>query len=40
MNDKPYRVHVVVDPHYGELIRGLPVEEPAWVGEFEPAKAS
>lgn len=31
MNDKLYRVHVVVDPHYGELIRGLPVEEPAWV---------
>lgn len=31
MNDKPYRVHVVVNPHYGESIPGLPVEEPAWV---------
>ena len=28
---KPYRVHVVVDPHYGERIRDLPVGEPAWV---------
>jgi len=31
MNDKPYRVHVVVNPHYGESIHSLPVEEPAWV---------
>lgn len=28
---KAYRVHVVVDPHYGALILDLPVDEPAWI---------
>lgn len=28
---KAYRVHVVVDPHYGDLILDLPVDEPAWI---------
>jgi len=31
MSDAPYRVHVVVDPHYGERIRNLPFGEPAWI---------
>ncbi len=31
MSERPYRVHVVVDPHYGERIRDLPVREPAWI---------
>jgi len=31
MSAEPYRVHVVVDPHYGERIRRLPLGEPAWV---------
>ena len=31
MSDVPYRVHLVVDPHYGERIRDLPIGEPAWV---------
>jgi hypothetical protein len=31
MSDAPYRVHVVVDPHYGERIRNLPIGEPAWI---------
>jgi hypothetical protein len=26
-----YRVHVVVDPHYGERLRALPAGEPVWV---------
>lgn len=26
-----YRVHVVVDPHYGERIRDLPAAEPTWI---------
>jgi hypothetical protein len=31
MSDAPYRVHVVVDPHYGQRIRNLPFGEPAWI---------
>jgi len=31
MNDKPYRVHVVVDPNFGESIHNLPIDEPGWV---------
>jgi len=31
MENKPYRVHVVVDPAYGERIRVLPTDEPVWV---------
>jgi hypothetical protein len=31
MSVTPYRVHVVVDPHYGERIRSLPRGEPAWI---------
>ncbi len=31
MGDVPYRVHVVVDAHYAERIRDLPIGEPAWV---------
>jgi hypothetical protein len=33
MSERPYRVHVVVDPHYGERIRDLPAGEPAWVAD-------
>ncbi len=31
MSNAPYRVHVVVDAHYAERIRALPLSEPAWV---------
>jgi len=31
MDDKPYGVHVVVDPDHGERLRNLPAGEPAWV---------
>lgn len=31
MDDKPYCVHVVIDPDYGEQIRDLPFDEPAWI---------
>jgi len=31
MDEKPYRVYVVVDPHYGERLRDLPMDEPIWV---------
>ncbi|MHC4328184.1 MAG: hypothetical protein ACYSWW_08710 [Planctomycetota bacterium] len=31
MVSKAYRLHVVVDAHYGERIRDLPAGEPAWV---------
>jgi hypothetical protein len=35
MNSKPYRVHVVVDPLYGEKLRDLPADEPMWVVDTE-----
>ena len=31
MSERPHCVHVVVDLHYGERIRDLPEDEPAWV---------
>ncbi|MDY0357593.1 MAG: hypothetical protein RBR19_17055 [Sedimentisphaerales bacterium] len=31
MSENLYRVHVVVDPEYGERLRELPVDEPVWV---------
>ena len=31
MSKKPYRVHIVVDPHYGDRLRDLPIGEPVWV---------
>lgn len=31
MGEKPYRVHVVVDPSYAERIRALPIDEPVWI---------
>ena len=31
MGEKPYGVHVVVDPSYAERIRALPIDEPAWI---------
>jgi len=31
MENKPYRVHVVVDVHYGDRLRSLPKGEPSWV---------
>jgi hypothetical protein len=33
MNEKPYRIHVIVDASSGERIRDLPIEEPRWVVE-------
>jgi len=38
MNDKPYRIHVVVDPNYGESIRNLPIDEPVWIVESQDNK--
>ncbi len=38
MNDKPYRVYVVVDPNYGESIRNLPIDEPAWIVDSQDNK--
>jgi len=35
MNEEQYRVHVVVDPEYGERLRDLPVGEPVWVVDSE-----
>jgi hypothetical protein len=35
MNEKPYRVYVVVDPHYGERLRHLPADEPIWIIDSE-----
>jgi len=35
MNNKEYRVHVIVDLHYGERIFLIPVGEPAWVIDSE-----
>ncbi|MCU0913421.1 MAG: hypothetical protein MUC88_02525 [Planctomycetes bacterium] len=31
MSEKPYRVHIVVDPHYEDRIRNLPGGEPVWI---------
>ena len=31
MIDKPYKVHIVVDLDYGNRIRDLPLNEPAWI---------
>jgi hypothetical protein len=31
MDERPYRVDVVVDPFFGERIRSIPVDEPAWI---------
>jgi len=35
MEAKPYGVHVVVDPGYGERLRNLPPGEPVWVVDSE-----
>jgi hypothetical protein len=35
MSGDSYRVHVVVDPEYGERLRDLPVGEPVWVIDSE-----
>jgi hypothetical protein len=32
-NNKAYRVHIVVDPNYGEKIFNLPFGEPSWIVE-------
>jgi len=35
INEKPYHVYVVVDPHYGEKLRNLPADDPIWVIDSE-----
>jgi hypothetical protein len=35
MNFTPYRVHVIIDPFYGERLSKLPADEPAWVIDTE-----
>ena len=31
MKKKPYRVHVVVDPSFGDRLRNMPIGEPVWI---------
>jgi hypothetical protein len=31
MNEKPYGVHVIVDPAFGERLREIPLDEPIWI---------
>ena len=31
MTSKPYRVHVIVDPQFGDRLRGIPSGEPVWI---------
>lgn len=35
MDHKPYRVHVVVDPVFGERLREIPFGEPVWIVDTE-----
>jgi hypothetical protein len=35
MRGKPYTVHVVVDPLFGERLRELPVGEPVWIADTD-----
>jgi len=31
MNNRPHRVHVVVDPNFGDRLTELPPDDPAWI---------
>ncbi len=35
MKGKPYTVHVVVDPEFGERLREIPLGEPVWIADTE-----
>lgn len=35
MNDKPYGVHVIVDPRFGDHLREIPAGEPVWIVDTE-----
>ena len=36
MNEKPYRVHVIVDPAFGDRLREIPEGEPVWIVDTPP----
>jgi hypothetical protein len=40
MKGKPYTVHVIVDPVFGERLRELPVGEPVWIAETKINRAA
>lgn len=33
MNEKPYAVHVIVDPQFGCRLREIPAGEPVWIAD-------
>jgi hypothetical protein len=35
MNKKPYGVHVIVDPSFGDRLRDMPIGEPVWIAATE-----
>ncbi|RPI77537.1 MAG: hypothetical protein EHM45_08655 [Desulfobacteraceae bacterium] len=35
MNEKPYRVHVIVDPRFGQRLLEMPENEPIWIADTE-----
>jgi hypothetical protein len=35
MKEKPYGVHVIVDPDFGERLREIPAGEPVWIVDSE-----
>jgi hypothetical protein len=35
MTGKPYTVHVIVDPEFGERLREIPTGEPVWIADTE-----
>ncbi len=35
MKGKPYTVHVIVDPVFGERLREIPLGEPVWIADTE-----
>jgi hypothetical protein len=35
MKEKPYMVHVIVDPAFGQRLREIPVGEPIWIADTE-----
>jgi hypothetical protein len=40
MPKKPYRVHVIVDPAFGEQLRGVPPGEPVWIVDTKANRAA
>jgi hypothetical protein len=40
MKSKPYTVHVIVDPVFGDRLRELPAGEPVWIADTEVNRAA